>query len=78
MQLIKHKFQIFFSIIGSYPAKRFHFVHINIDSVIRNFYIRSSGVVGEATALFPRSTPTTGSFIFREAQQRVNIVAVKN
>jgi len=32
---------------------------------------RSIHVVGEATALFLRSTPTTGSFIFREDQQRV-------
>ncbi len=29
-------------------------------------------VVGEATALSLRSTPTTGSLIFREEQQRVN------
>jgi|GEM_PF-6735330 len=33
--------------------------------------LRSIHVVGEATALFPRSTPV-GSFIFREDQQKVN------
>jgi len=32
---------------------------------------RSIHVVGEAAALFPCSTPATGSFFFREDRQRI-------
>jgi hypothetical protein len=52
------------------PAGKFNGIHRSgINSKIG---FRSIHVVGEANALSLRSTPTTGSFIFREDQQRAN------
>jgi hypothetical protein len=44
-----------------------------VNVINSNIGLRSIHFVGEATALFPRSTPTTGSFIFHEDQQRVKL-----
>jgi hypothetical protein len=49
-------------------TQSFFILHNELQTYSQNSKIgfRSIHVVGEATALFPRSTPTTGSFIFRE------------
>ena len=48
-----------------------------LDNTNSKIGFRSIHVVDEAIALVPRSTPTTGSSIFREDQQRVKIIVKK-
>jgi hypothetical protein len=56
-------------------TQSFFILHNELQTYSQNSKIRfrSIHVVGEATALFPCSTPTTGSFIFREDRQRIKV-----
>jgi hypothetical protein len=61
-------------------SQSFFILHNELQTCSQNSKIafRLIHVVGQATTLFPRSTPTTGSFIFREDKQRVKLSVVVN